>query len=135
MLDRSLGLPAHKDTHGFQMTTVKTHTIGLKENDPYFVAMKKVRKAHGCSWPDASYIVYRNLVADTDEATKLRSQLAAMETALNRASDDLTSLRARTASAEQRLATIKAEVRPLRALKERADSIVSLAKILSGSDD
>ena len=116
------------------MTTVKTHTIGLKENDPYFVEMKQVRKAHGCSWPDASHIVYRNLVANAEESTKLRSQLAAMETALKQSSVSLQEVRIRCASAEQRLSDMNAEVEPLRALKGRADSIISLAKILSSSD-
>ena len=114
--------------------TVKTHTVGLKEDDPYYLRMRTVREEQGCSWAEASRIVYQEVQGtfhtEPDEVELLKDRLSAAE----RVANDTTSLRIRCARAEGRLADVKVELSRLRALKERVDALQAISALLGGDD-
>lgn len=111
--------------------TVKTCTVGLKENDPYYILMKTVRKEQDCSWAEASRIVYRGIQGtEPDEVELLRNRLSAAE----QVAKDTTSLRIRCTRAESELVRLEVELQTLRALKEKVDALQAISALLGGDD-
>ena len=106
--------------------TVRTHTVGLRGDDPYYLRMRDVREERGCSWTEASRIVYGELQGDN----LLRDRLSAAE----QVAKDTTSLRIRCTRAESKLADVEVELSRLRALKEKVVALQAIA-VLLGEDD
>lgn len=131
--------------------TVRTHTIGFRGDDPYYLRMKTVREEQDCSWVEASRIVYGDVQTEiqalrdrlsvaegrsfneeitANEVQTLKSRLSAAE----RVANDTTSLRIRCTRAESKLADVEVELSRLRALKEKVDALQAISALL-GDDD
>ena len=132
--------------------TVKTHTIGLRGDDPYYLRMRTVREEQGCSWAEASRIVYGDVQTEiqalrdrlsvaegrsfneeitANEVQTLKSRLSAAE----QVAKDTTSLRIRCTRAEGILAEVEVEISRLRALKEKVDALQVISAFLGGDSE
>ena len=109
--------------------TVKTHTIGLRGDDPYYLRMRTVREEQGCSWAEASRIVYQEMQG-LDEVENLKNRLSVAE----RVANDTTSLRIRCTRAETKLADVEVELQVLRALQKKVDALQAISALLGGDD-
>ena len=114
--------------------TVRTCTVGLKEDDPYYLRMRSVREERGCSWAEASRIVYQEMQGtfhtEPDEVELLRNRLSAAE----QVAKDTTSLRIRCTRAESKLADVEVELQALRALQKKVDALQAISALLGGDD-
>ena len=117
--------------------TVKTHTIGLRGDDPYYLRMQQVRRAKDCSWAEASRIVYQEMqdkikVAQLKGQANSSTETRAHQKKADTLSKELETLRIRCARAEHRFADVKEELKALRALRDRFEAITAIAAFLEG---
>ena len=117
--------------------TVKTHTIGLRGDDPYYLRMKQVRRAKDCSWAEASRIVYQEMqdkikVAQIKGQANSSTETRAHQKKADTLSKELEALRIRCARAEHGFADAKEELKALRALRDRSEAITAIAAFLEG---
>jgi len=117
--------------------TVKTHTVGLRGDDPSYLRMQQVRRAKDCSWAEASRIVYQEMqdkikAAQLKEQSNSSTEARAHQKRADTLSKELEVLRVRCARAEHRFADVEEELKALRALRDRSEAITAIAAFLEG---